>query len=65
VGRPELTYGATLEAALTFTGVEVDGWMEQAQDRVEWKRVISGIWDVEEEIEVHAALERRAGVVLV
>ena len=33
--------------------------------RVEWKRVINGIWDVEEEIEVHAVLERRAGVVLV
>jgi len=65
VGRPEMTYGATLEAALTFAGVEVDGWMVQAQDRVGWKQVISGIWDVEEDIEVHAVLERRAGVVLV
>lgn len=23
-----MTFGATLEAALTFAGVEVDGWME-------------------------------------
>ena len=61
IGRPEMTHGATLEAALKFAGVEVDGWMEQAQDRGGWKQVISGIWDVEGEIEVHEVLERRAG----
>ena len=61
-GRPEMTYGATLEAALKFAGVETDKWMEIAQDRVEWRRVIAGIWDVEHEIEVPEVLERRAGV---
>jgi len=65
VGRPEMTYGATLEAALKFAGVEVGGWMEQAQDRAGWMQVVKGIWDVEDEIEVHEVLERRAGVVLV
>jgi len=63
VGRPEMTFGATLEAALTFAGVEVDGWMELAQDREGWRQVVNGIWDVEQEIEVHEVLERRAGVV--
>jgi len=65
VGRPGMTYGATLEAALKFAGVEVDGWMEQAQDRAGWRQVIKGTWDVEGEIEVHEVLERRAGVVSV
>ena len=61
MGRPELTFGATLEAALAFAGVEVDGWMDLAQDRVGWKQVIRDIWDVEQEIEVHDVLRRRAG----
>jgi len=60
-GRPEMTYGATLGAALGFAGVEVDGWMDLAQDRVGWKQVIRDIWDVEQEIEVHDVLRRRAG----
>jgi len=66
VERPEVTFGATLEAALEFAGVEVAGWMEQAQDREGWRQVIKeikGIWNVEREIEVHEVLERRAGVV--
>jgi len=63
VGRPEVTYGATLEAALEFAGVGVSSWMEQAQDRAGWKQVIVGIWDVEHDIEVHEVLARRAGVV--
>ena len=61
-GRPEMTFGATLEAALRFAGVEVDNWMELAQDRVGWRQVVAGIWDVEQEIEVPEVLERRAGV---
>jgi len=65
VGRPEMTYGATIEAALSFAGVRVEEWMTLAQDRVGWKQTINGIWDVEDEIEVHAVLERRAGVVSV
>jgi hypothetical protein len=62
-GRPELTYGACLEAALAFAGVKVDGWMTLAQDRVAWRRVIEEIWDVESDVEIHAVLEHRAGVV--
>ena len=62
VGRPELTYGATLEAALKFAGVEVDGWMEMAQDRNAWRQVVDEIWAQEDEVEVHEVLKRRAGV---
>jgi len=63
VGRPEMTFRATLEAALAFAGVKVEGWMEQAQDRAGWRQVIDGIWDVKQEIEVHGVLKRRAGAV--
>jgi len=40
VGRPEMTFGATLEAALTFAGVEVEGWMWS------WHRIgrVGGRW---------------------
>jgi len=45
--RPEVTFGATLEAALVFAGVEVEGWMELARGRVAWGAVIRGISDVD------------------
>jgi hypothetical protein len=61
-GRPELTYGATLEAALRFAGVDTATWIEQAQDRAGWKQTINDIWTQEEEIELHDVLLRRAGV---
>jgi len=35
--------------------------MEQAQDRVAWRKIIDAIWDVEGECKVHAVLDRRAG----
>lgn len=54
--RPETTYGATLEVALAFVGVEVEGRMELTQDRGAWRKVINDIWDVEGEIEVHEVL---------
>jgi hypothetical protein len=60
-GRPELTFGATLAAALEFAGVQVDNWMDLAQDRGAWKQMIEEIWDVESEVVVHDVLERRAG----
>ena len=43
VGRPEMTYGAALEAALSFAGVRVEAWLTLAQDRVGWKQMINGI----------------------
>jgi len=55
-----LTYGATLEAAFVFAGVKVEGWMELAQDRIAWRRVIDGIWDMDVDCEVSEVLERRA-----
>jgi len=61
-GAPGDGIRATLEAALKFAGVEVENWMELAQDRIRWKQVVAGIWDVEQEIEVPEVLERRAGV---
>jgi hypothetical protein len=60
--RPFVSYGATLTAALEFAGVEVDSWMEQAQERGSWNAMIKGISDIEEGVEVHAVLKRRAGV---
>jgi hypothetical protein len=60
--RPFVTYGATLTAALEFAGVEVDKWMELAQDRGSWNAMIKGISDIEGGVEVHAVLKRRAGV---
>jgi hypothetical protein len=51
-----------LAAALEFAGVDVGTWMEQAQDRGSWNAMIKGISDIEEGVEVHAVLKRRAGV---
>jgi hypothetical protein len=38
--RPFVSYGATLAAALEFAGVDVETWMEQAQDRGSWNAMI-------------------------
>jgi len=59
--RPDYTYGESLAAALEYTGIEQEGWMELAQDRARWKQLVNGIREPEGEVEVNAVLVRRAG----
>jgi len=61
--RPDFTYGEGLAAALEYAGIEQEGRMEAAQDRIGWKQLASGIQEPEVgKIEVHAVLTRRARV---
>ena len=42
-GRPEFTYGEGLTNALKYAQIDVETWMETAQDRAAWKDIIRDI----------------------
>ena len=39
-GRPQFTYGHSLEKQLRMAQIDTDRWTELAQDRIQWRKTI-------------------------